>query len=343
MSRPLRIIEPGLWHHVMNRGASGTHIYRDDHDRLAFLDLVEDCALRWRVRTAAVCLMDNHYHALVYDEQGMLSRAMRHLDGVYTQRFNRRYDRDGSLMRGRFQDRLVESEGYVLEVVRYLHTNPVRAGLAKRAADYRWSSHGAYLTGNTPDWLRTSDVWDLFGDGSPEDRLRFDEYVHQRIPRETLRTLGARRWSPILGSPEFVSSWRQRLRQNSPSVTPEIPAARRLKSWTLTEVVDAARAEFQLEGDDLLRGRRGQPNPARMACLLVCRDHTASTLKEIAEVFGVGATTVSSLVFRVRERLGSDTELAVAHDKLLGRLEDIAAEISRRDPTGIRKFIDRIS
>lgn len=343
MSRPLRIIEPGLWHHVMNRGASGAHIYNDDHDRLTFLDLVEDCAQRWGVRTAAVCLMDNHYHALVHDEQGLLSRAMRHLDGVYTQRFNRRYDRDGSLMRGRFQDRLVETEGYVLEVVRYLHTNPVRAGLVKRAAEYRWSSHRAYLTGTTPDWLHTDGVWELFGDGSAEDRRRFDEFVHQRIPRETLRTLGSRRWSPILGSSEFVSSWRQRLRQNSPSVTPEIPAAKRLKSWTLAEVVDAARAEFQVEGDDLLRGRRGQPNPARMACLLVCRDHTSAPLQEIAQAFGVGTSTVSSLVFRVRARLDSDTEMAVAHQKLLGRLEEIAAEISRRDPTGIRKFIDRIS
>jgi len=343
MSRPLRIIEPGLWHHVMNRGASGANIYLDDHDRHTFLDLLEECAQRWRVRTAAFCLMDNHYHALVYDEQGLLSRAMRHLDGVFTQRFNRRHERDGALMRVRYQDRLVEVEGYVLEVVRYLHTNPVRAGLVERAAEYRWSSHRAYFTGSAPQWLDTTDVWELFGDGTAEDRQRFDEFVHQRIPREMLRTLGSRRWTPLLGSAEFVNSWRERLRQDSPHVTPEIPAAKRLKSWSIEEVVNAARIEFQLEGDALLRGKRGQSNPARMASLLVCRDHTAATLREVADVFGIGSGTVSSLVYRVRSRLGSDTELAVAHQKLLDRLEAIAAEISQRDPTGIRKFIDRIS
>lgn len=343
MSRPLRIIEPGLWHHVMNRGASGTPIFLDDRDRHAFLDLVEECARRWRVRTAALCLMDNHYHLLVCDDQGMLSRAMRHLDGVYTQRFNRRYERDGSLMRGRFHDRLVETDGYVLEVVRYIHTNPIRAGLVSRAAEYRWSSHRAYVNAESPAWLDKTDVWELFGDGSVEDRLRFDEFTHQRIPRELLRTLDSRRWTPILGSDEFVASWRQRLRQKAPHGTPDVPEARRLQSWNLAEVVDAARVEFGLEEHELLQGRRGRFNPERMAALLVCRDHTAATLQEIAEVFRVSASSVSSTVYRIRTRLGADTELAVAHQRLVNRLETISSEIARRDPTGIRKFIDRIS
>ena len=122
-----------------------------------------------------------------------------------------------------------------------------------------------------------------------------------------------------------------------------MPEARRLQSWNLAEVVDAARVEFGLEEHELLQGRRGRFNPERMAALLVCRDHTAATLQEIAEVFRVSASSVSSTVYRIRTRLGADTELAVAHQRLVNRLETISSEIARRDPTGIRKFIDRIS
>ncbi len=92
---------------------------------------------------------------------------MRYLNGVYTQSYNRRHGRDGPLMRGRFRTRLVQSERYLAELVRYIHANPVDAGLVDRARDYHWSSHRHYLDGQPPEWLETREVLARFGGSSP--------------------------------------------------------------------------------------------------------------------------------------------------------------------------------
>jgi hypothetical protein len=89
MTRPLRWTEPGFIHHVTNRGLSRMAIYQHDDDRLFFLGRVDDCGPRWGVWALVYCLVDNHYHLVLLDETGQLSRAMRHIDGVYTQYYNR--------------------------------------------------------------------------------------------------------------------------------------------------------------------------------------------------------------------------------------------------------------
>ena len=181
MVRPLRLIEPNLWHHTMNRGQCGREIFWDDEDRERFLDLVGDCGKRWNVWVYAYCLMSNHYHLLLHDEDGRLDRAMRHIDGVYTQWFNRKYRRDGALMRGRYRSRVVQSEQYVVEVVRYLHMNPVDAGLAERAGDYEWSSHRAYLGHEVIGWLRVDEVLGLLGLELGAHGRDFDAFVHEAV------------------------------------------------------------------------------------------------------------------------------------------------------------------
>ena len=120
----------------MNRGGSGQAVFLCDEDREGFLELVGTCTARWGLDTYALVLMTNHYHLLVHDVRGQLVRAMRHLNGVYTQRFNARHGRDGSLFRGRYRSRVVQEERYLAEVVRYIHFNPVRAKMVSRTGDY---------------------------------------------------------------------------------------------------------------------------------------------------------------------------------------------------------------
>jgi REP element-mobilizing transposase RayT len=108
--------------------------------------------------------MSNHYHLCLITPEGKLSRIMRHVDGLYTQRFNRAHRRDGSLFRGRYKAIVVEAEEYLSSVVRYIHLNPVEAGLAKAPEEYRWSSHGEYLRRRpVPVWLKVGEVWGDWG------------------------------------------------------------------------------------------------------------------------------------------------------------------------------------
>ena len=327
----------------MNRGLGKRRTFADEHDRTRFLELVAVCDKRWSLRTFSFCLMPNHYHLFVCDDHGHISRAMRHLDSVYTQSFNRRHGRDGSLFRGRFRDRVVEAETYALEIVRYIHFNPVDAGLVESAADYPWSSHRDYLSGGRPDWLHTGEIWDLFGEDTAEGRDRFDAFVHQRVDRKIRDSLSAKAWKPLLGSDTFVEAWRERLRQDSRYSDREVTDAQRLRSWSPDEVIAAACDLFSVEKRAILYGKRGKENEPRSLALLVCRDTTPATLAELGQLFHLTAGTISSLAHRVRSRVESDEAVGTAHRSLLERLAERSRDRAKRDPTGIHQFIDRIS
>ena len=112
----------------MHRGARRAPIFVRDADCVLLLDTLGDVVDRFGLEVHAYSLMPNHYHLLVCTPAGNLSRAMRHLNGVYTQRLNRLHDWDGPVFRGRFKSQLVTEEAYRRELVAYIHLNPVRAG-----------------------------------------------------------------------------------------------------------------------------------------------------------------------------------------------------------------------
>jgi putative transposase len=145
MARPLRIQYSDAWYHVMNRGNRREQIFIDRGDYYAFIDLLKDCVEMWNIRVVAYCLMGTHYHILLQTPDANLSRCMRHINGVYTQHFNRSHGLDGHLFRGRYKSILVDSDVYLLELLRYIHRNPIEAGMFDRLGSYQWSSHKGYL------------------------------------------------------------------------------------------------------------------------------------------------------------------------------------------------------
>lgn len=125
MTRPLRIEYPDDWYHVMNRGRRGENVFADGDDYKDFIALLQETSKMFNFRVSAFCLMSNHYHILVQTSTGNLSRAMRHVNGVYTQRYNRRQNTDGQLFRGRYKSVLVQEDSHLLELLRYIHRNIV--------------------------------------------------------------------------------------------------------------------------------------------------------------------------------------------------------------------------
>jgi putative transposase len=143
MARPLRVCPPGAVVHVIARGNEQRPIVQDDHDRQAFLAIFARAVERYQWLCHTYCLMDNHYHLLLEVPLGNLPLGMRHLNGVYAQRYNRRHQRFGHLFQARYRSILVEKDAYLLSVSRYIVLNPVRAGVVLRPEDYPWSSHRA--------------------------------------------------------------------------------------------------------------------------------------------------------------------------------------------------------
>lgn len=171
MSRPLRIQFPGALYHVTSRGDGREAIYRDDRDRVAFLSVLAQVCERSRWSCHGYCLMTNHYHLLVETPGANLASGMRQLNGVYSQRFNRRHRRVGHVYQGRYHAILVQKESHLLELTRYIVLNPVRAGLARSAQEWSWSSYRATVgLVEVPSWLHTD--WLLMSFGSTRDLAR---------------------------------------------------------------------------------------------------------------------------------------------------------------------------
>jgi len=180
MARPLRVEYEGALYHITSRGNGGEKIYLDDRDRSHFLKIIQAVVDRFGWICHAYCLMGNHYHLLIETPEPNLSRGMQHLNGVYTQWFNRRHARHGHLVQGRFKSILVEKESYLLELARYIVLNPVRAKMVRSAKDWPWSSYRATAAqADRPDFLTIDWILDQF-DTSPKKAIRaYRHFVSQ--------------------------------------------------------------------------------------------------------------------------------------------------------------------
>lgn len=208
MARPLRLEFAGAVYHVTSRGDRREDIYLDDDDRrewLAVLGLVCD-RFNWTVH--AYCQMTNHYHLLIETVDGNLSAGMRQLNGLYTQRFNRRHGIVGHLFQGRYKAILVQKESHLLELSRYVVLNPVRARMAAHPEEWPWSSFSACLHDQlTPPWLDIDWLLGQFGTQRTPARLAYQSFVMagKDIPSPLLAT----RHQLILGDDAFVGQHHQ--------------------------------------------------------------------------------------------------------------------------------------
>ena len=222
MARPLRIEFDGAWYHVMNRGAGRRLVFRSAVDRAMFLKLLGEISKIYGVEVHAYCLMGNHYHLLIHTPKAGLAGALRHLDGVYTQRFNRRVGTDGPLFRGRYRSVLVGEDSHLCCVSRYIHLNPLEAKLVTRLDEYGPSSYRAYLgLENATPWLQTDETLARFEPG--DARQNYRRFVESGIDRETRAFYAETRLSPVLGSEEFRGRIEGLVRATGADSDPERP------------------------------------------------------------------------------------------------------------------------
>jgi putative transposase len=167
MARPLRLEFPGALYHVTSRGNQGMEVFGDDDDRLAFLRTLQATACRFNWICHSYCLMGNHYHLVIETPDGNLSKGMRQVNGVHTQYVNRRRKNGGHLFQGRYKAILVEKESHLLEVIRYVVLNPVRARITSLPEEWPWSSFRGTCGLDAPHPCLTAGwVLSHFGKGS---------------------------------------------------------------------------------------------------------------------------------------------------------------------------------
>jgi REP element-mobilizing transposase RayT len=224
MSRPLRIEFAHGLYHVTSRGDGREDIFREDADRELFLEVLSETVERFNWVIHAYCLMGNHYHLLIETPDGNLSKGMRQLNGVYTQRFNRRHKRVGHVFQGRYKAIIVQKDSYLLELARYIVLNPVRAQMVRSARDWPWSSYRATADmAAGPGWLATDPILSAFGQRRAEAVAAYREFVaagrNQRSPWAMLKN------QIYLGSDAFVAKMQRKVEVAQD--LSEVPAAQR--------------------------------------------------------------------------------------------------------------------
>ena len=186
MARSLRIEYPGALYHITSRGDSQERIYISDEDRYLFLNIFSEVCLRSAWICYAYCLMDNHYHLLIETPMGNLSKGMQLLNGIYTQKFNRRHNKVGHVFQGRFKAILVDKDSYLLELSRYIVLNPVRAKMVNSPHEWKWSSYLATtLKESKPSWLFADKILCLFSQVVPTAIQKYQEFVINGIKNKS--------------------------------------------------------------------------------------------------------------------------------------------------------------
>jgi putative transposase len=184
MARKPRIHYPGAVYHVILRGNGGQDIFFSQADRSRFYFLLQEGVEKYGHRVHAFCLMTNHVHLAIQVGEVPLSRIMQNIGFRYTSYLNRRKKRTGHVFQGRYKALLIDADRYLLELVRYIHCNPVRAGLVQSPDQYQWSSHRSYLGRAAIPWLTTDWVLSQFAARERKARELYGGFIAEGINEE---------------------------------------------------------------------------------------------------------------------------------------------------------------
>ena len=322
MARPLRVEMADGVYHVTSRGLERRHIVRDDGDRQRWLHLLGEVAGRRGWRVLAWALMTNHFHLFVRTPEPDLSAGLHDLNSAYATGFNRRHRRRGPLYQGRFKAVLVEREGHYWELSRYVHLNPVRAGIVADAEDYAWSSFAAYVGRATPpDWLAWQEVLGEYGRTLRGARRAYRAFVSAGAASKLANPLDGAVAGTLLGSDGFVQRMKRWLQDRLPDG--EVPAARQLRRAAPIDDIVACVCRVYGVSPGALAERGRHHNEARQAAIYLCRRLTRTPVAQIGARFGgVHASRVTHIVDAVTYRRSHHRET----DALLADIEDHLAE-----------------
>ena len=323
MPRQSRIDAPGALHHVMIRGIERTAIFRDDKDRDSFLDRFGGILLETATSCYAWALLSNHAHFLLRTGKIPIALVMRKVLTGYAVTFNRRHRRHGHLLQNRYKSILCDEDAYIHELVRYIHLNPLRAGLVKdlgELASYPYSGHSVLMAKKKRAWQDSDYVLKYFGKTQREARRRYFSYVLKGVEEGRrpdlvggglLRTVGGwkglkelrdsgekvRSDERILGGSEFV----ERVLRESEEEW-ERRSLLRQRGANLQRLLEKVSVYFGVETEDLKSGSK-VPTVAKARAVLcyVGVRKLGLISASIARELGISPSAVSKAIVRAQQ------------------------------------------
>ena len=318
MPRHARLDVPGTLHHVMVRGIERQNIFQDEDDRQAFVERLRSLALETSTRILAWALMDNHVHLLIISGPAGLPTFMRRLLTGYAISFNRRHQRFGHLFQNRYKSIVCELDPYLLELVRYIHLNPLRAEVVKdleELENYAWCGHGIITGRRKNDWQERDFVLGFFGSKEKKAIKAYQEFMEagkglgprpELVGGGLIRSQGG--WSAvlslrqqgtaeayderILGGGDFVQAV---LEEADQRLARQIRA--RKKTGSLARVIKEQCREAGVNEREVRSGsrRRAVSELRRSLCVYLYQE-LGIPLAEIARQVGVGTSGVAMAI-----------------------------------------------
>ncbi len=283
MARPLRLEFEGAFYHVTARGNERKNIYSAQRDYQKFLEYLREAEKKYGIVVHGYVLMTNHYHLLIQTPETNLSRAMHHINGAYTNYINIKKKRSGHLFQGRYKSLLVDKDSYLIELSRYIHLNPVRAGIVQRPEDYNYSSYPAYISAKTDDVVSTELILGMIAAGRKEARKKYRNYVEAGLGADTESPLENVYGGMILGGGRFIKEALKRIKEEYLRKG-EVSHRRALRaSYDMEDILKCSAGTYKVSTEDILEGRLPE---AKKAAIYLIKKHTGVTNQEIGERFG---------------------------------------------------------
>lgn len=301
MTRPLRIEFPDAYYHVMNRGRGYQDIYQNEADFELFIQTLREACAQFRIEVHAYCLMNNHYHLLIKTPFANLGRAMRHINGVYTQRYNRLKKTDGPLFRGRYKAIVVDSDEYLLHLSKYIHLNPLEAKIVERLEDYPWSSYLTYVGKKLVDnFIITNEIYGQLSGCSNKSQSYYDFMNNGCMNDDIKRFYGEKDWPVVLARKSFLTK-----------ITPEHSVEVSKKQHqpftiSLNEITLGVAKFYKVNLSEIVTKQRGRQmlNEPRKLAMYIAHQFTHFTVSEVATFFGLSHYGgITSAKFHVAEKI----------------------------------------
>ena len=318
MARKPRVHFPGALYHVISRGNQRQDIFYDDKDWTVCLSYLSDCKVRYAIELYAYALMKNHVHLLLEVREIPLSRFMQSFLFGYARYFNRRYGKVGHLFQGRYRAILCDKDAYLLELVRYIHLNPVRAKVVRDPERYLWTSHLSYLRMGSRGLTDTDFVLGQFGKNSSVRRRKYREFMLEGLESGHQEKFYEVKDQRYLGEESFINRIENEKRDRE-SVVYEIPME------VIVGEVSKACAVTTERLYSLTYERKGAHGRGIVGYL--ARGLAGQMVKEIAEHFRRSPMRISQTIIEVENRLREDESFR----KMMGKLEkDLINQAKRK-------------
>lgn len=191
MGRPWREEYIGGIYHVIARGNNKEYIFKESIDKGYFIKIVKESMEGMNYRLYGYVLMDNHYHLLLQVFDKKLQEIMHQINNKYSKYFNYKYKRVGHVFQGRYKAILVQDERYLVSLLRYIHQNPLKAGMCKKIEEYKWSSDIFYRTNNS-SFINIATILDMLDNDRKEAINKYIEYMKQeeKMDYENAKVVG---------------------------------------------------------------------------------------------------------------------------------------------------------